>query len=536
VLGLPAHDPGTAKLLYVFQDFALDTDRRELRRGDDLLSVEPKVFDLLVHLIGNRERVVSKDDLIAAVWNGRIVSESTLTSCINAARTAIGDSGEKQRFIKTLTRKGIRFVGMVREDQGREDVVLPHASAGSPASLPDKPSIAVLPFTNVSGDAEQEYFADGITDDIIIELSRFSELFVIARNSSFQYKGKSVDVRQVGHDLGVRYLLEGSIRRSGDRVRIGAQLVEAETGTHRWAERYDRKLEDVFAIQDEVVRAIAPVLAAHVHKAEVQRTLLKPPSAWQAHDFYLRGSESLRAYLSSYNRVELHEARRLFEHSLSIDPNYARAYVDLSYTYFTAWINRVDDDFLKPEALDQAYQLARKAVQLDSSLLVALAQLSMVLTFKRRHDEAIAEFERALDLNPNFNDWRFAVSLVYAGEPSRAINVTNALIRRDPFYVPLTASFLGLAHYMLKQYETAIAALAEAASRSPRHRPGRQWLAAAYAQVGQVERAREEAAAVMLMEPNFTIERIAKQHCPFNRSEDAEHLFEGLRKAGLPEK
>ena len=154
----------------------------------------------------------------------------------------------------------------------------------------------------MSGDPEQDYFADGITEDIITELSRFSELFVIARNSSFQYKGKAVDVRQVGRELGVRYVLEGSIRRAGDRIRIGAQLVDAVTGAHRWAERYDRKLEDVFAIQDEVVRSIAPVLAAHVNKAEVERTLLKPPSTWQAHDFYLRGSETLHAYLSSLRR------------------------------------------------------------------------------------------------------------------------------------------------------------------------------------------------------------------------------------------
>ena len=521
---------------YLFEDYVLDTDRRELRRKGGLLSVEPKVFDLLVHLMGNRERVVSKDDLIGAVWNGRIVSESTLTSCINAARSAIGDSGEEQRFIKTLPRKGIRFVGAVREENSG-DVVLTHSSVESPRpalTLPDKPSIAVLPFTNMSGDAEQGYFADGITDDIITELSRFSELFVIARNSSFQYKGKSIDVRQVGRELGVRYVLEGSIRRSGDRVRIGAQLVEAETGTHRWAERYDRKLEHVFAIEDEVVSAIAPVLAAHVNRAEVERTLLKPPSTWQAHDFYLRGCEALRAHLSSYDGAELHEARRLLEHSLSIDPKYARAYVDLSYTYFTAWIIRVDDDFLKPKALDRAYQLARKAVQLDPNLPVARAQLGMVLPFEWRHDEAIAEFERAQALNPNFNDWRFAVALVYAGDASRAVEVTDRLIRLDPFYPPLAAGFLGLANYMLKQYETAVAALTDAVGRAPRHRATRQWLAAAYAQIGELERAREEATVVLQIEPDYTIHGMAK-FSPFKRPEDAAHLFEGMRKAGLPE-
>jgi adenylate cyclase len=524
-------------LLYLFENFALDADRRELRRGPALVSVEPRVFDLLAFVIENRARVVSRDDLIASVWNGRIVSESALTTCINAARSAIADSGEEQRLIKTLPRKGIRFVGVVREEPRTASVGVPDATASQKPTLtlPDKPSIAVLSFANMSGDPEQEYFADGITDDIITELSRFSELFVIARNSSFQYKGKSVDVRQIGRELGVRYVLEGGIRRAGERIRVTAQLVDAVTGAHRWAERYDRKLEDVFTIQDQLVRAIAPVLVAHVNKAEVERTLLKPPSTWQAHDFYLRGSDTLAGYLSSYDAAELHESRRLLEHSLAFDANYARAYVDLSYTHFTAWLNPVDGDFLKPEALDRAYQLARKACQLDSNLPVGRAQLGMVLTFGRRHDEAVAEFERAQALNPNFNDWRFANTLVCAGDSSRAIEVTDSLVRLDPFYPPLAAGFRGLGNYMLRRYETAILSLEEAAGRSPRHRPVRQWLAAAYAQVGQVESAREEAAAVMQIQPGYTIQGMAKHFSPFKRHEDAEHLFDGLREAGLPE-
>ena len=206
-------------------------------------------------------------------------------------------------------------------------------------------------------------------------MSNFSELFVIARNSSFQYKNKAMDVRQIGRELGVRYVLEGSIRRSGDRVRISAQLVDAASGVHRWAKRYDRELKDIFAIQDEVAGAIVPVLAAHVNKAEVERTLLKAPSTWDALDFYLRGADTLAGYLSSYDATALHEARRLFEQSISADPNYARAHADLSHTYFTAWINRVDSDFLRPETLDRAYQLARTAVRLDTNLPMARAQL-----------------------------------------------------------------------------------------------------------------------------------------------------------------
>jgi TolB-like protein len=219
-------------LRYLFEDCVFDTDRRELRRGAEAVSVAPQVFDLLEHLIRNRERMVSKDELIAAIWDGRIVSDAAVTTRINTARAAVGDSGEEQRLIKTPPRKGFRFVGAVREQWAAAKP----ADAGDPPrlTLPEKPSTAVLPFINLSTDPEQDYFADGIVQDVITELSRFSELFVIARNSSFQYKGKATDVRQIGRELGVRYVLEGSVRRGGDRIRISAQLVDAATGAHRW--------------------------------------------------------------------------------------------------------------------------------------------------------------------------------------------------------------------------------------------------------------------------------------------------------------
>jgi TolB-like protein len=214
-------------LLYLFEDCALDTYRRELRRGGDPVAVEPQVFDLLVYLIRHRDRVVSKDELLASIWHGRMVSESAFFSRINAVRNAIADTGEQQRLIKTLPRKGLRFVGAVREEQASTGVTGGRVDPHTPAlSVPDKPSIAVLPFINLSSDPEHEYLADGIVGDIITELSRFSELFVISRNSSFQYKGKAVDVRQAGRDLGARYVLEGTVRRSGDRLRVAAQLVD----------------------------------------------------------------------------------------------------------------------------------------------------------------------------------------------------------------------------------------------------------------------------------------------------------------------
>jgi adenylate cyclase len=526
-------------LLYLFEDYALDTERRELRRGPALVAIEPKVFDLLAYVIENRQRVVSRDDLIAQVWAGRIVSESALARCINGARSAIGDNGEAQRLIKTFQRKGLRFVGAAREEQQPSVVAAAGVGAERPATapaLPDRPSIAVLPLDNLSGDKGQEYFSDGITEDIITELSRFSELFVIARNSSFQYKGKAVDVRQVGRDLGVRYILQGSIRREGGRVRISAQLADAVTGTHRWAERYDREIENVFAVQDEIARTIAAILAAHVNKAEIERTLNKPPAAWQAYDYYLRAVDAHASFLSSSKLAELYEARRLLEHSLAIDPNYARACTRLAGTHITAWLNCLDGDYLNPAALDRAYQLARRAVQLDPNLPQAHVELARILVRKREHTAAIAEFERAVALNANFADWRFAEVLVYAGRSAQAIEAVARYMRVDPFYVPLAPHWLGAAHYMLKQYSLALPLLLEAISRAPNFRASHVWLAATYAQLGKAEEARTEVAEVLRIEPTWTIEGTQVPLNAFKRTQDAEHYFDGMRKAGLPER
>ena len=335
--------PRIAKVLFLFEDYALDTDRRELRHGSAAIPIEPQVFDLLAYLIKNRERVASKDELVATIWGGRIVSESTLTTRINAARCAIGDNGAEQRLIKTLARKGLRFVGAVREEAKPETattVGAQHTATQQPKSEPSlsgKPSIAVLPFANLSGDLQQDYFSDGISDDVITELSRFSELLVIARNSSFQYKGKAVDIRQVGRELGALYILEGSVKRSGDRVRIAAQLIDAAAGTHRWAQRYDRDLHDVFAVQDEVARAIVATLAVHVHRAETERALLKPPAAWEASEYYLRGAEAFLLFRSRGTKASLYDARRLLEQYLAIDADYARAAAMLSWTHFHAY-------------------------------------------------------------------------------------------------------------------------------------------------------------------------------------------------------
>lgn len=312
-------------MLYCFDDLSLDTDRRELRRESESIPIAPQVFDLLQYLIENRERVVSKDDLIKGVWGGRIVSDSALTTRINAARTAIGDSGEEQRLIKTLPRKGFRFIAAVRGQQKASETAATPAMAASLASptlsLPDKPSIAVLPFENMGGNADQ-YFTDGMVEDIITGLSRIKWLFVIARNSTLAYKGRAVDVKQVGRELGVRYVLEGSVRQSAERVRVTAQLINAETGAHVWAERYDRKIDDIFALQDEITLSVVGAIEPTLRLAEIERVKRKRPESLDAYGLVLQS----QADVFSRMPAQSERALVLLERALSIDPHYALAH------------------------------------------------------------------------------------------------------------------------------------------------------------------------------------------------------------------
>lgn len=280
---------------FAFDDYMLDPVRRELTGASGVIAVGPQVFDLLIYLVENRERVVSKDDMLDVVWNGRIVSESTLTSHINAARRAIGDNGREQRLIRTVARKGFRFVGEVKETPSAMDISFVKVELAKsdefPLSTPtatEKPSIAVLPFLNLSGDFEQEYFADGVVEDIIAALSRMRWLYVIARNSSFTYKGRAVDMRQVGRELGVRYVLEGSIRKSANRVRITGQLVDAATGRNLWAERFENAVDDIFNLQDQVAAHVVGAIAPQMEHAEIDRAKRKPTENLDAYDYYLR--------------------------------------------------------------------------------------------------------------------------------------------------------------------------------------------------------------------------------------------------------
>ncbi|HRD76993.1 MAG TPA: winged helix-turn-helix domain-containing protein [Hyphomicrobiaceae bacterium] len=493
---------------------------------------------MLLALVERRGQVVSKDTLMAEGWPDRVVEENNLQGQISALRKVLAADSDGERYLQTVPGRGYRFVAPVEHERSAAGTIFEVSARRDAlawcAPLHSKPAIAVIPFINLSSDPQQEYFSDGITDDIVTELSRSSELHVIASNSSFKLKGRDVDVRQVGSRLGVSYLLEGSVRKVGQHVRITAKLVDAINGAHCWAERYDRELMDVFAVQDEVARTIVSILTAHVGKLEAARVLARPPQTWQAYDYYLQGRESFASFLTTYRAADLYEARRHLQSALAIDPNYARAHAVLSNIHLCGYIHRLDDDYLTDAALERAHEIARKAVQLDPNLTVAREHLGLVLSHMGRHAEALAEFEKVTALNPNFSNWRYGLALVYGGEAEKAIKVLRAITHLDPFYPAAAAGFFGVAYYTLKRYAEAQPWLLECTSRAPNFRAGHSWRAANHAQLGQLDEARRDVSEVLRLDPTFTIDHTVRRLAQFRRPEDADHFFDGLRKAGLP--
>jgi TolB-like protein len=348
-------------------------------------------------LIKNRHRVVSKDDLNAAIWDGRIVSESALSTRMNAVRCAIGDTGEDQRFIRTLPRKGVRFIGVVHEGPELEAQVSADASKEQPAlPLPDRPSIAVLPFVNMSGDPQQDYFADGMVDEITTALSRLRWLFVIARNSSFTYKGRAVDVKEVGRELGVHYVLEGSVRKSANRVRIIGQLIDTSTRAQIWADRFDGAIEDIFDLQDQVTASVVGAIAPKIERAEIERARRKPTASLDAYNYYLQGMA--KVYQATKNAND--DALRLFCKAVELDPNFASAYGMAAWCYAWRKFHRWMADRAKES--EEAARLALQGVELGKDDATALTMGGFALAFVVGEIEDGAAFiDHALMLNPN---------------------------------------------------------------------------------------------------------------------------------------
>ncbi len=535
-LTFAARNRGT-EVQFLFAEHTLDIDRRELRHGFEPVAVEPQVFDLLVFLLQNRDRVVSKDDLIASVWGGRIVSESTLTSRINAARKAVGDSGENQKLIRTISRKGLRFVGAVRtrtadaEPADAPDPSLDEIREQSRPSLPlpNRPAIAVLPFTNMSGDPEQAYFSDGISEDIITALSKLRWFFVIARNSSFIYKGRAVHMKEVAEELGVRYVVEGSVRKSGDRVRITAQLNDVVTGSHLWAERYDRDLGAVFAVQDEITEAIVTAIEPQLYVAENFRAQRKPPDSMDAWDLVMRA-------LSHYWRLARQDnvvAQALLEKAIAIDPNYGQALGLLATSHmFSAHMGWAD----MATATSIAERAALAAIQADGEDPWAHLAMGCAYLYARRFDNSVAEFELALRLNPNFSlaQGYYGLTLSYCGrweEGDLAARRALRLSPRDPF----SALYYGIdayAHFVGRDYDGAMGLAREAIRQRGDFVGAHRVLTAAAGMAGHTEAAAAALQELRRAQPNVSLAWIAKQ-MPIKQDAERQHYLEAFRRAGL---
>ena len=366
--------------------------------------------------------------------------------------------------------------------------------------LPDKPSIAVLPFANLSGDPEQEYFSDGITEDLITDLSKLSGLFVISRNSAFLYKSKAVNPQQVSRELGVRYMLEGSVRKAGNRVRISAQLIDTTTGYHLWADRYDRELRDIFAVQDEVTQKIVAALQVKLTEGEQKRPRRPPTNNLDAYEHFLRGLECYWRRTREANT----QARRMFERAIELDPDFAAAHAWLGRAYMIEWAFQWSDD---PQIPERAAALAQRAVALDDSLPVAHQTLAYVFLLQKQFAQAIAEAERAMGLEPNDADACVTLGeiLSCAGRPQEAVGLVEKALRLDPHYPASYLFALGQAYYLTGRHEEAIAALKRLLTRNPNHPRAHFFLAMVYSEIGRKEEARTEIAACG---PAYSLERV----------------------------
>ncbi len=452
--------------------------------------------------------------------NGVAISDDAYRQLSGKLNLPFADAGEKGlKNIKQPVRTWLWSPTNTRGD-----------APDRPLALPDKPSIAVLPFTNLSGDPEQEYFADGMTEDIITSLSKLSQLIVIARNSSFVYKGRAVNVPEIAKELGVTYVIEGSVRKVGNRVRISAQLIDSSTGGHLWAERYDRELTDIFAMQDEVTREIVSAMSVKLTGDERNRLKTTGTNIPEAYDYVLRSREQQRLMSKDGNA----RAQALLNRAVELDPGYATAYANLALTRLMNYLNRWSET--ADPSLEYAYELAQKAVALDGTDPTAHHMMGVICLWKRQHDQAIAELERSIALEPN-RAYTFGVlgnALQYAGRPEEAIEWINRGMRLDPSYSDTRLHFLALANFQLGRYEDATEVLRRRIIIKPDTDISRVLLAACYGHLGLTDEAKIQWAEVFRINPDYSLERHMK-NLPYKDPANTDRIVEGLRKAGLVE-
>jgi TolB-like protein len=495
-----------------FGPFVLDPGAGTLLRDDVPVAIGHRALELLAALAGRPGEILGKAELMDAAWPGMAVEEGNLTVQIAQLRKLLGPAVEGTgEWIATIPRVGYRFTGAVERLGVRRN----------PLPLPDKPSIAVLPFVNVSNDPEQDSFADGLTEDLITDLSRTAGLFVIARNSAFAYKGKAANMRAIAEDLGVRYLLEGSARRAAGRVRINAQLVDAASGEHLWAERFDRGLDDIFAVQDEVATRIVEALLGRLRSPPPRNR----PSNLEAYDLCVRARR-----LMDDTPQAAQEAHLMLTRAVSLDPHYAEAYRWLAVNHWMGWVHSGGPT---EPTRGVALELARKAVAIDPNDAGCRWILAYLLAYERIFAEADAEFAKAVELDPNEADTFAALSdvTVLAGRVAEGLEYIQKAFRLNPFPASWYYLALGQAQYAAGDYQAAV----ETLRRDETYRTSsRRFLAASLAQLGRLEEARAEAELFLVGNPHFSIRHWAATE-PFRDEAVLAHCVEGFRKAGLPE-
>jgi len=521
---------------YELGPFRLDIGAEILYRGTEPVAVGQRAVALLGVLVERAGTPVAKDALIEAAWPRMAVEESNLTVQIAALRRVFAQEPGGERWIETLPRRGYRFVGPVEAAETKPDLPEEATSEAAPAlPLPDKPSIAVLPFDNLSGDPEQEYFADGLAEDIITGLSRFHWFFVIARNSSFSYKGTSPDVRQVARELGIQYVLEGSVRKSGNRVRISAQLIDALTGSHVWANRYDRELEDIFAVQDELTEAIVAAVAPSFITAEARRVEHKPPDNFDAWDYVLRGNW----FLARRNNDDNAEAIRLFEKALEIDPKSTAAHTGLAFALLYAvgfgWADDVDG------ARAAALAIGRRAVDQDPNDAEAHLALARASFAAGQLDAAAAACRSAVELNPNLASAEGFLAHVLShrgdrGDYDEALLHVEKAARQsphDPIMCRWNLPRMSVA-FGRGDYEDAVEWAQKTIDVSPQDAAPWRFLAASLAHLGRIEEAREAKDQLLGILPRDNL-RLIRAVVPSVNTDRMKRYIDGLRKAGVPE-
>jgi TolB-like protein/tetratricopeptide (TPR) repeat protein len=513
-----------------FGPFQLDLGRRQLSRDGTPVQLGGRALDLLMVLAAADGSVVTKDQLMAQVWPGAVVDENNIQVHISALRKALDDGGGAQRYVRTVQGRGYRLVGSSGPPEALEGKH--RIGEGSPI-IPERPSIAILPFANLSNDPEQEYFADGVVEDITVAVSRIEWLLVIARNSSFTYKGRAVDVKQVGRDLGVRYVLEGSVRKTAGTVRITAQLIDAATGAHLWADRFDGGLEGIFSLQDEVSNSVVGTIARKLEQSEIERATTKPTENLNAYDYLLRG----KAHVYNWTRESISEALRLFYRAIELDPHYASAYGMAAWCYTRrkahAWVTEPEQETA------ETARVARRAVELAKDDAVALCTGGFALARAVGDLDAGAAFiDRALKVNPNLAmAWLTSGWLrTYLGEPDLSIKHLSHAMRLSPLDPLMFGMHAGLAfaHFFASRYDEAASWAEKALHEQPGWTPALRTAAASYALAGRKQEAQEAMARLRQLAPEIRITRL-KDLMPLRRPEDLNRFTEGLRKAGLPE-